>query len=83
MEKRLNGFDAKLLSLVGRIVLVKSVLLAIPGILCNLAMVPDGVCERIEQIVRNFVWRTTRNERKMHIVEWDICFRPMTVGALS
>lgn len=52
VQKILNGFKGKLFSLAGRITLVKSVLLAIPSYFMQSMMIPIGVCETIEKIVR-------------------------------
>ncbi|KAK5786286.1 hypothetical protein PVK06_040920 [Gossypium arboreum] len=46
----MNEFDAKLLSLAGRVMLAKSILLAIPGYFMQPVMVLVGVCEKIELI---------------------------------
>lgn len=82
VQKKLNGFDVRLLSMAGRVTLAKSVLLAISGYFMQSAMVPVGVCEKIEQMVWNFVWGSTSNTRKIHLVNWDTCRRPMVKGGL-
>lgn len=43
VQKKLNSYDAKLLSLAGRVTLVKSTLLAISGYFMQLAMIPIRV----------------------------------------
>lgn len=48
VKRKLNGFDARLLSLAGRIMLVKSILLTIPGHFMQSALIPIVVCEEIE-----------------------------------
>lgn len=55
VQAKLNGFDAKMLFMVGRIVLSNSVLLAIPRYFMQVAMIPVGICEKIESIVCQFV----------------------------
>lgn len=55
VQKKINTFDAKLLSLVGRIMLAKSVLLTIPGFFMQIVMVLVGVCAQIEQVVQRFI----------------------------
>lgn len=52
VQKRLSGFEGKLLSLARRITLVKSVLLAIPGYFMQSSLILIGVYEKIEQIMR-------------------------------
>lgn len=48
VQHKLSGYDAKLLSLAGRVTLVKSVLLTIPGYFMQAALIPVGVCKKIE-----------------------------------
>lgn len=55
VQTRLNGFDAKLLSLARRVTLTKSVLLAIPEYFMQSKMILISVCEKIKQVVRNFM----------------------------
>lgn len=55
VQHKLNGYDAKLLSLAGRVALAKSVLLVIPRYFMQSTMIPIVVCGRIEQLVRKFV----------------------------
>ncbi|KAL1066980.1 hypothetical protein V6Z11_D12G099200 [Gossypium hirsutum] len=83
VQKRLNGFDAKLLSMADRITLAKSVFLAIPSYFVQSTMIPVGVCDKIEQIIRSFVWGTTRDAKKVHLVNWDTCCQPMNYGGLG
>lgn len=71
VQRKLNGYDAKLLSLVGRTTLAKSVLLAILGYFMQAALLPIGVCARIEQIVRQFIWGSNGKTNKTALVNWE------------
>ncbi|XP_038992548.1 uncharacterized protein LOC120116044 [Hibiscus syriacus] len=51
-QKLCNWTDTKL-SLAGRITLAKSTLLSIPNYFIQTAAIPKGVCDQIEQIVRD------------------------------
>ncbi|KAA3471264.1 Retrovirus-related Pol polyprotein LINE-1 [Gossypium australe] len=81
VQRKLNGCDAKLLSMAGRTTLAKLVLLAIPGYFMQFAMIPIGTCEKIEQIVKQFVWGSTSNGNKTTLVKWDTCCQPTMTGA--
>lgn len=50
VQRKLNGFDAKLLSLAGRTTLEKPVLLTILGYFMQSSMILIGICQRIEKI---------------------------------
>lgn len=55
IQQRLSGLDANLLSLAMRVTLAKSVLLTTSKYFMQAAMIPIGVCEKIEQVIRRFV----------------------------
>lgn len=82
VRQKLNGYNAKLLSLAGRVMLAKSVVLTIPGYFMQTAMLPIGVCERIEQVVRRFVWGGSSDVAKTTLVNWENCCQPLLKGGL-
>lgn len=55
----------------------KSVLLSILGFFMKPMMVPLGVCEQIEQLVRRFIWGSTILEPKISFVRWDSYCQPI------
>ncbi|KAH1031338.1 hypothetical protein J1N35_043512 [Gossypium stocksii] len=69
-QRKLNGFDARLLSMAGRITLVKSVLQTIPSYLMQSAMIQLGVCQQIDQMVRRIECGSSNEEKKMSLVSW-------------
>lgn len=83
IQSKLNGYDASLLSMAGRITLAKSVLLAIPGYFMRVVMILIGICEKIEAIVRQFVWGSSSTGRKMSLVKWEKCVQPKPQGGLG
>lgn len=82
----MNGFDANLLSLTGRVMLAKSILLTIPGYfmhaICLGFMIPIGICEKIEHIVRRFVWGSSERVRKSTLVIWNDYCKTKRLGGL-
>lgn len=83
VQRKLSGYDAKLLSLTGRTMLAKSVLLTIPGYFIQTAMIPIGVCKRIEQLVRQFVWGSANEAKNVALENWDTCYQPLNMGGLD
>lgn len=73
VQKKLNANDARLLSLAGRTMLAKFVLLTICGYFIQTIMILVCVCDQIEQIVWRFVWGSTNNKPKVALVKWDSC----------
>lgn len=51
--------------------LAKSVLLATPRYFIQSAMILIGVCKKLEQILRKFVWGLTSSGIKASLVKWD------------
>lgn len=46
-------------------------------------MVPIGVCENIEQIVRRFVWGSSERVNQPTLVNWDSCCLSKWLGGLG
>ena len=69
VRKKLSEWAAKSLSLAGRITLAKSVLLAIPSYAMQTTKLPSGLCNRIEKLIRNFIWGSSNEERKVNLVK--------------
>lgn len=83
MQRKLNTYDAKLLSLAGRVTLAKSVLLSISGFFMQTVMLPVGVCEQIEQLVRHLIWGFSALGPKVSLVRWDACCQSFPTGGLG
>jgi len=47
------------------------------------ALLPSRVCKEIDCANRNFLWGSTPEERKMHLVNWDTVTRPKDHGGLG
>ena len=61
----------KNLSLVGRITLAKLVLIALPLYVMQMMKLSTFVCDKVEQKGCNFVWGTTKEGMKSHLIKWD------------
>jgi hypothetical protein len=68
IEKKLQGWKEKLLSLGGKVTLIKSVLCAIPLYWTAIFRIPTLIRKRIEQSCRRFLWFRGINVRKKFIV---------------
>lgn len=83
VRNKLNRWDAKKLSMVGRITLVISVLLAIPNYFMCTVRLPITVCQEIEKIARNFILGSTLESRKSALFSWEVCCRLIENGGLG
>ncbi|XP_017632558.1 uncharacterized protein LOC108475063 [Gossypium arboreum] len=83
VRNRLSSWDAKSLSFAGRVTLAQSVLLAIPSYFMQSSLVPKGVCDTIEGLIRQFIWRATESKRKIALVKWENLCQPKDNGGLG
>uniref|UniRef100_A0A2N9I5C4 Reverse transcriptase domain-containing protein n=1 Tax=Fagus sylvatica TaxID=28930 RepID=A0A2N9I5C4_FAGSY len=83
MERRLAGWKQIYLSKGGRLTLIKSTLSNLPTYFLSLFPIPAAVAKRIEQIQRNFLWGSSMEKGKFHLVKWDQLCRPYSNGGLA
>ena len=80
---KLAGWKARLLPFVGRSVLVKSVMSSIPNYVLQAITLPAHLCENLDKINRDFLWGSTSEKRRLHLVGWSKIIRPKEEGGLG
>ena len=83
MEQRLVGWKRIYLSKGGRLTLIKSTLSNLSTYLLSLFPIPVDVAHRIKKIQRNFLWGTSEEVAKFHLVNWDMVCSPYSHGGLA
>ncbi|CAN1137061.1 Putative ribonuclease H protein At1g65750 [Linum perenne] len=83
ISKKLTGWKVKSLSLAGRVTLAQSVLAAIPAYVMQTAVIPATTCDAIDRLIRNFVWGSSDETRKVHLVSWEQICKPNDEGGLG
>ena len=73
---KLQGWKEKLLSQVGREVLLKAVVQAIPNFAMSYFMLPVGLCNDIEMLIRKFWWGKRGGQRRIHWKNWETLCKP-------
>ena len=71
MWKKLQGLKEKILSQVGRKVLIKSVIQAIPTYSMSCFKLPKGLIKDIEVMIYKFWWSYIGDYKKIHWVKWE------------
>jgi hypothetical protein len=71
LDKRMTNSVDRVLSFGGKEIMIKSVAQAIPTYIMSVFKLQDGVCKRMEQIIRNFWWGARNGKRKTHWVAWE------------
>ncbi|MCI00244.1 LINE-1 reverse transcriptase like [Trifolium medium] len=83
LHNRLNSWKNRFVSLGGRVILINSVLAAIPIFYLSFMKMPIKVWKRIVAIQRNFLWGGANKKTKLAWVKWvDVC-RPKERGGLG
>ncbi|KAK5835942.1 hypothetical protein PVK06_011666 [Gossypium arboreum] len=82
VRSKLCNWDAKQLSLAGRLTLVQLVLLTIPNFFMQSMKIPKKVYEEIERLARQFIWGSNTGGRKLALVDWQTICQPCTFGGL-
>ncbi|KAK5845345.1 hypothetical protein PVK06_001517 [Gossypium arboreum] len=83
VHEKLNSWEAKKLSLAGRITLAHSILLSIPSYFMQSMMIPRNTCDEIEKIIKQFIWGFSERSKKMALVGWDTICQPKECGGLG
>lgn len=65
------------------VTLAQLVLLSISSYLVESLMVPKGVCDEIEGLVRHFIWGSSGGSRKTTLVSWDAICQPRSFGGFG
>ena len=83
IDSKLAGWKCKSLSLAGRVTLDVSILNAIPSYAMKTVVIRFHICNKIDMCIHNFVWGSLPEERKPHLLSWDIVCRPKEQGELG
>ena len=80
---KLSGWKARLLTLPGRAILIQSVSKAIPAYVMQCTPLPAKVCDNLDALNRNFLWGSTADKGKLHLVNWQKVTQPKRFGGLG
>ena len=85
VERRLEGWPAKSLSKPGRLVLLESILAAIPIFQLSVYKLSIGVGRRLEGLMRHFLWKGFRFDQccGQALGSWDNICRPIQAEGLG
>ncbi|CAA7018343.1 unnamed protein product [Microthlaspi erraticum] len=83
VSARLAGWKSHVLSLAGRITLTKSVLSSIPVHSVSSVLLPRSTLATLDKVSRSFVWGSTADKRKQHLISWSRVCVPKEEGGLG
>jgi hypothetical protein len=82
-ERRLAGWKRMSLSMGGRLTFLKSTLPNLPTYLLSLFPIPVRVANRLDKILKAFLWGGIGDEAKFHLVIWNRICTPLHSGGLG
>ncbi|XP_075084814.1 uncharacterized protein LOC142168056 [Nicotiana tabacum] len=80
LSKELNGWQANMLSSMGRIILIKHVLQSLPTYILSAMNPPKGIIKLVEKHFANFFWGTNDGKNKYHWSSWNNLCLPKDEG---
>lgn len=69
-----------ILAQAGREVLIKAIAQALPTYVMGVFKLPMSVCDDLNQMVRNYFWRSSKGKRKTHWKAWETLILPKQMG---
>lgn len=82
-RSRLAGWKADTLSQAGRLVLIRSVLQAIPVHTFLVGWSASGIIHKLEQLNRSFFWKSSASSKGMALIKWSTITLPKFAGGLG
>jgi hypothetical protein len=84
VQNRIEGWRAKTLSQAGRLVLIKSVVAAIPTYAMSSFFIPNSYCKELDRIFKNFWWGFPfKKSRNLSLKAWNSICIPKVLGGLG
>lgn len=83
IESRLATWKGRMLSIAGRVTLIKASISSLPLYYMSIFPAPKGVIEAIIKIQRRFLWSGDRGRNSLALVAWDQLVLPKIFGGLN
>lgn len=83
VKERLSSWKTTSFSLAGRSTLVSAVSSAIPNYTMQTAHFPSNVCDALDKQNRSFLWGSTEEHRRTHLVAWEEVCKEKKHGGLG
>ena len=83
IQKRIKGWQAKFMSMVGRATLIKATVASIPIYAMQTTLLPQKISHQIDKLSYKFLWGDTTSRRSCHTVNWETVTLPKEAGGLG
>lgn len=81
--KRIENWSFRTLNLAARVVLLKSTIQAISIYPLLVMAEPKGICNKLIEIYRKFLWGGPKKQKKWALCPWDSLTKPKEKGGLG
>lgn len=83
MQSKLTGWKKNMLSIAGRLTLIKSVLSPQPNFSMANYLLPKKLCKEMNRIMRNFLWGFNEGNNHVYLKAWKMICRAKGSGGLG
>ena len=83
VQSLLSGWKSHLLSFAGRLVLTQAVTATIPSYTMQCSILPPKIIKCVDKLSRDFLWGSSENKKKIHMVSWKKVTKPKKDGGLG
>ena len=79
-EKRINNWTYRILSLGGRVILIRSILTSLAVYWFALDRIPKSILNYLRHCIFSFLWGSSDDKQKLHLVDWNTLVAPYEFG---
>lgn len=83
IQEQLQGWQARALSMMDKVILVRSVLSSIPVYFLSHTWVPKSYPLKLEQLFHQFIWGSHQECQGMHLLTQEVLYQPVKDGGLG
>lgn len=84
MKNKISGWKKRTLFMAGRLVLIKSVVQAIPLYVMQSFLLPRSLLQKMDRKIKNFFWGFADDtQHHLHLKSWNSICQPKTMGGLG
>nr|CCA66140.1 hypothetical protein [Beta vulgaris subsp. vulgaris] len=83
ISRRLATWKCKMLSIGGRLTLIKSSLISLPVYFMSIYPMPQDVVNKIIGLARQFLWAGSDGKNAMPLVAWSVLQLPKSLGGMG
>ena len=83
LKQRMSSRVLRTLNFPSRVILIKSILQAMPTYLFSVLAAPKAILKQIRSIQRKFIWGSSGEKAKFSLVSWEDVCKPKDQGGLG